>query len=439
MSRNKLVKGAIKSKDWYFQKTSSPLKRGSRFLTDDRPDETAFRNLFEGIGFKGEVTDKAYEDDPSKPLSEKQGFVVLATDEQAKVGVVKSDNIARVVQPSQLPEVVGEGDIIVEIDPTVTTKNKYKISADITSVIPVEGGVDLSYDIPIDTDVVVVYDTTSFIGPSLTSAKERITSWFASYRNDNPNYQGRMLEISTGVVNSNLRDASEYLSQNIQERFVLFPKEYIESNWKTADRITSNEGVVTTSVEIGTVTNKKCMFVIFEDEADPIYYIGSSVLSQSPTSLYQTDYAAFIASSSQFDFFKTIVYPAKGSGGETSNANFHSLLTKTITNGTWATNLGLTVMQDIAGYGSDAMDFMDTANPFIGYDNLTSYGWSSTEYDLKGDGEMGSISQAQFNLDMENALQDSGEDHQRVTITNWIKMSDGSTLYFEPYSLNVKK
>ena len=464
MSRNNLVKGAVKAKDWFFQVTKTALKRGTRFLTDDRPDETSFRNLFESIPFKAEVTDRALEDVSGIPLSNKQGLTTLATDEQAKSFAPKKDTVSRAVQPSQLPEVVAGEGVTVEIDSEESRRNKYIITADtVESVVPIAGKTDISYDIPPGTDIVVFYDGTSFKDvdgtSSLTDAKNRIRSWYETHRAQNVN-AGSLVEMVIGGVgnaagwNYNIVDTSNYpatsVDNSVAERFLLFPKEYINGNIQTALRITTKDGDYSTNVNLQTNPtngNRSCLCIIFEDEASTIYHgteegLGVGESKGPATAGYINDFTTFTTEGySGFDFFKAIVYPAQAAAGGANTASFHALLTKTMNKGTLETSPGLTVVQEANNWQSDAMDFMTTLNPFTasGTDELGTYGWSSTEYEFTGDGTMGTITQAQFNSHVETALLGSGDDHQRVTLTHYLEMSDGSTVYFDPYALNVKR
>lgn len=133
---------AIKLKNWFFEATKTAVKRGTRFLTGDRPEEQTFRNLLDSAVIKAEQDDRAKEDDSSAALSGLTGHVVASTDEQAKAKQTKKTDRTLVTQPSQLPEVIEDTEVTLQEDvdiytgkildvvddPTVLTRSSYKIT-----------------------------------------------------------------------------------------------------------------------------------------------------------------------------------------------------------------------------------------------------------------------------------------------------------------------
>jgi len=455
MARNNIVRGLIKTKDWFFQVTGSPAKRGSRFLTGDRPTEIIFRAFLESFTNKAELTDRAYEDIETKTLSEKQGLVTLATDAQAKARIDKSDSIARVVQPSQLPEITAGAGITITIDPTETKRTKYIIEGGNVCSCVTGIGQDIATEVPNDADIVVFYDGTSFLGNALLNANEKITYWFNSYRINNPDFKGNLIEIQLGSTNSsvsyNIRDASHLGTPGIGERFLLFPKEFMDNNIDIALKVTSADGTSLTNVSLTAPTKSKYLFILFEDEAAGVYHtdfpytIPPENAEEVFTPLYVNDYNTFIQDTyNRFSFFKMIMYPAIGAVGEwnkATTANFHAMLTKALTTGIPELTPGLTATQASVGWDSDAMDFMTISNPFSPYTGLNAYNFISTQYAFSGDGAMTSISNDAFMTQVNNALQDAESIYKTVTITPWIEYNNDpdTKVYGTPYQLKVLK
>ena len=130
----------IRLRDWFFERTKTANKAGTRFRNGDQPDQATFQDLVDSNINKGESVDRAKEDVGSFS-SGTVGHVTLSTDTQAKSNESKKQDRSIVVQPSQLPTTtagenisLGSGDLTyagesvnVEIDSLITTRNSFKL------------------------------------------------------------------------------------------------------------------------------------------------------------------------------------------------------------------------------------------------------------------------------------------------------------------------
>lgn len=159
----------IRRISYFFENTSTPTQRGSRFRNGDRPPELTFRDLTDSIFFRAESSSRAKLSEDTS-IEKEQGVVVLSTDTQAKSNAEQLEDRSLVVQPHQLPTVVGglqpigdysvEGDLkpIFNIGPNDTeTRNEFEVSLDTEFVTwleeKLETGLDWSQDLMDTTPV----------------------------------------------------------------------------------------------------------------------------------------------------------------------------------------------------------------------------------------------------------------------------------------------
>jgi len=125
-------------KNWFFKTSQTALKKGTRLKNGDKPPQATFEDLVESTLFKTEIGDSAKEDTGTFS-SDTTGHVSLATDAQAKSGYVKPAGRAIATQPSQLPTVDSNDQLIItsnnlpvagetiSISETSQTNNNYRI------------------------------------------------------------------------------------------------------------------------------------------------------------------------------------------------------------------------------------------------------------------------------------------------------------------------
>lgn len=83
---------AQQNREWFFLPTGSSIVKGSRFLTNNKPTESTFRDLLDSVLFKTSSGDKATSTTP--------GHVTLASEAD-----LENNSATDVVTPSQLPSV----------------------------------------------------------------------------------------------------------------------------------------------------------------------------------------------------------------------------------------------------------------------------------------------------------------------------------------------
>jgi len=118
-------------KYYFFEKTSTLFKKGSRFLRGDVPSEETFRNLIQSTIFSTDISDRAKLDTGTLDSSS-NGHTVLATDSQVFNFEDQKEDRSLVVQPHQTTSVSGKEEAIgtledttlIEVSLTGETKRK---------------------------------------------------------------------------------------------------------------------------------------------------------------------------------------------------------------------------------------------------------------------------------------------------------------------------
>jgi len=132
---------SIKNRNWFLEDTSTGLKRGWRFLLNNRPTAETFKNLIDSGLFRADTEDRAKQDDGGSPTM-LAGHSVISSDEDAKAGTTQKTDRTMVVQPSQLPKVASDESIsitslglkyesipiAVTVDSDVSIRNRFKIA-----------------------------------------------------------------------------------------------------------------------------------------------------------------------------------------------------------------------------------------------------------------------------------------------------------------------
>lgn len=388
---------SLKKISYFFEKTATTFKRGVRFLTDDKPTEETFRNLLDSVVFKTEIAHRAKEDtgefDPTVA-----GWGVAATDDQVAAKEGPFTDRTLFVQPHQIPSNVVDFALTLE-----------------------------ELDVPSDAEIICIYDTSSFTtATSRVPAEDLITSWYNTYRVANPNFLGRLVEI-----------------EDPDERYLNYFLNYEKgaTGYPNACRITTSAGVVTggsaapSGEEIGNtipITTYKNKFVIiaFIDEAgyggvEKYHTIVKANTGEAATTTFKNDYAAFLLAKENVEFFRGIIYPARGEKLDEENGTFHAHLTKTLTKGTLLSPPTLTAAQTANSWTTE-MDFMTTSNPYTadGVDGLGELGWSSTQGSLTTP-QIDSITQGEFDGQVTTELEaDAGA--KVIKINGKITMSDAT-------------
>jgi len=461
--------------DWFFKITETATSRGTRFRNGDRPPQATFEDLFHSQVFRTEVAHRA-KDDTGNFDASTNGHVVMATGDQVKAYTaqpvdrtlaVGADQVTEVVNPSAqeigdfngpvttvqkkasdrrnifsvifsgeytnwfnnwyeevnnrlIPSGGNAGQVL-----TKTSGNDYDVEwADGCDCV-VDNQLTINEGIPLDTNILVIYDTSSF--NTLTSrvpAQTMAKSWYDSFVAANPNYTGVMYEVEEG-----------------NEAWVTWPGKWNQGFYTAASRIVYPDGTIEGVPSINgdsvgnnepidpSVDRTKFVLITFIDEASDYHGVGVGDANQPAESLFISHTNNFINNDYPLiDFFKGIIYPAQGATSIINNSAFHAHLTKAITTGTLSSDPGITAAQIDNSWGPTAMDFMTSSNPYTaqGVDGLENYGWNSYEYALTTT-NIADLPQSNFNAAVEDALTASA-DTKVITITSTITLASGDTL-----------
>lgn len=112
----------LRVKNWFFEVTSTAVKRGIRFKNGDRPSESTFKDLIGSSAFKTESEDRA-KLDTGAFKSENNGHVTLATDEQTKNNETQKSNRSIVVQPHQTTTIFNKKEVLDDFDDVIIESN----------------------------------------------------------------------------------------------------------------------------------------------------------------------------------------------------------------------------------------------------------------------------------------------------------------------------
>ena len=116
---------AKQKRSWFFEVTRTQLIRGVRFVTGDKPSQKTMEALLDSSTLKSEVGDRAKLDDSGIDVSDLNGHVVLAKDEDVKSNASQVEDRSKVVQPHQMTTARGvtESDLDLSLD-TINNTNQ---------------------------------------------------------------------------------------------------------------------------------------------------------------------------------------------------------------------------------------------------------------------------------------------------------------------------
>mgnify|MGYP000123072994 CR=1 FL=1 len=124
----------IVNKNWFFTITKTAIARGTRFLSDDRPNKETMQNLVDTMVSKNPI-DKAKENS-SEDVTNLAGHVVASTSVQAITFQTPLLDRTLSVQPYQLPETVKSTDTAINLTDTTYGPIYTDIILDISNVNP---------------------------------------------------------------------------------------------------------------------------------------------------------------------------------------------------------------------------------------------------------------------------------------------------------------
>ena len=151
---------SIKSKSWFFDVPNTSAYK--RFRQYNRPDEIAFRHLFDSVAMKLEVGDTASET--------QQGLVKLVTNANAIArSSASAGQMQTVVKPHQLPLMVGVVDSVDTVADTIDTAVE---GWDGMKLTPVNGGSSTRMDFKLEWDPYLINN-----GQATTPVVDTDASW----------------------------------------------------------------------------------------------------------------------------------------------------------------------------------------------------------------------------------------------------------------------
>lgn len=156
-------------------------------------------------------------------------------------------------------------------------------------------------ELTFDTDIWALLDTTS--GPytntaNRTAVENSLDAWYTSYQQANPNFEGNL-----------------YIGYTVNEDYVIWLTELkagtLSVSWATG----FDPGIV--------VPSNNALLICFINESNTDYHNSvSPAVAQTPTSKFQSDYAAFINTYNTMEYFAGILYPVAALNPNITEANF---------------------------------------------------------------------------------------------------------------------